>query len=230
MNEDFEEFKKNISWFISQSDKIDFLNTETEIELTEKFCNTFPILSNLISKARILTLKINNQLYKLFSWTNKNGLSCGWLNKIEQNTSSQLPIIEEHKLLLNEIGGIQESYNQPEPSLSNNQNFMFIESECSLGINDWDDYYKELCEEENVEPINYKNLVCFVVEANGDANTYDPKTKEILLFSHDHCFDNVEVLENQPEYTFHTINGVVNFVDYVETLAAEWKNEIKKHG
>ena len=230
MNEDFEEFKKDISWFISQSDKIDFLDTETEIELTEKFRNTFPILSNLISKARILTLTINNQLYKLFSWTNKNGLSCGWLNKIEQNTSSQLPIIEEHRLLLNEIGGIQESYNEPEPSLSNNQNFMFIESECSLGINDWDDYYEELCAEKNVEPINYKNLVCFVVEANGDATTYDPKTKEILLFSHDHCFDNVEVLENQPEYTFHTINGVVNFVDYVETLATEWKNEIKKHG
>lgn len=229
MNEDFEEFKKDISWFISQSDKIDFLDTETEIELTEKFRNTFPILSNLISKARILTLTINNQLYKLFSWTNKNGLSCGWLNKIEQNTSSQLPIIEEHRLLLNEIGGIQESYNQPEPSLSNNQNFMFIESECSLGINDWDDYYEELCEEENVEPINYKILVCFVVEANGDATTYDPKTKEIFLFSHDHCFDNVEVLENQAEYTFHTINGVVNFVGYVETLAAEWKNEIKKH-
>ena len=230
MNEDFEEFKKDISWFISQSDKIDFLNTETEIELTEKFCNTFPILSNLISKARILTLTISNQLYKLFSWTNKNGLSCGWLNKIEQNTNSQLPIIEEHRLLLNEIGGIQESYNQPEPSFSNNQNFMFIESECSLGINDWDDYYEELCEEENVEPINYKNLVCFVVEANGDATTYDPKTKEIFLFSHNHCFDNVEVLENQPEYTFHKINGVVNFVDYVETLAAEWQNEIKKHG
>ncbi|MFV0541423.1 MAG: hypothetical protein ACK5MZ_09345 [Aestuariibaculum sp.] len=227
MNKDFEEFKNDVSWFINQSDKIDFLDTKTQIKLTEKFCNTFPVLSNLISEARILTLTINKQLYKLFSWTNKNGLSCGWLNKIEQNTSSNLPLIEEHKLLLNEIGGIQESYNQPEPSLSNNQNFMFIESECSFGINDWDNFYGDLCEEENVEPINYKNFICFVVEANGGATTYNPKTKEILLFSHDHCFDNVKVLENQPEYTFHTINNVVNFVDYVETLATEWKNEIK---
>lgn len=227
MNKDFETFKEDISWFIQKSDKIEFLETETIYTLTDKFQETFPKLSVLIKKARILNLKINSQPYKLFSWNNKDNLSCGWLNKIEINGNSTMNLIDEHRLLLNEIGGIQESYNQPEPSLCNNQNFMFIESECTNGIGGWDDYYEELCAEENKSQIDYKNFVCFVQEANGNVTLYDPKSKEIFLFAHDHCFDNVVFLENQPEYTFHKINDVVSFVDYVETLAMEWNNETK---
>jgi len=227
MNKDFEAFKKDILWFISQSDKIEFLETENKLKVSEKFQNTFPVLSDLIGKARVLNLKINDTFYKLFSWTNKDGLSCGWLNKMEENPNTNLNLIDEHRLLLNEIGGIQESYNQPEPSLSNNQEFMFIESECTLGINDWDDYYEEECNNHNCSPIDFKDFICFVVEANGDATLYNPETKEVFLFAHDHYFENVEFVENQPEYTFHKINGVTNFADYVETLAAEWKNEIK---
>jgi len=227
MNKDFEAFKKDISWFINQSDKIEFLETENEIILSETFQKTFPILSSLIINARILNLKINNQSYKLFSWTNNENLSCGWLNKIEENFEPTLNLIEEHKLLLKEIGGIQESYNEPEPSLTNNQNFLFIESECTTGIGDWDDYYEELCNEEDKPKIDFKEFICFVQEANGDVTLYNPKNKEVMLFAHDHCFDNVEFLENQPEYTFHKIHNIENFVDYVENLATEWKNEIK---
>jgi hypothetical protein len=227
MDKDFETFKEDISWFIKQSDKVDFLDTESEFQLSENFQNTFPILTKLIKQARILNLNINSESYKLFSWTNKNGLSCGWLNKIEKKSITTLNLIAEHKLLLREIGGIQESYNQPEPSLCNNQNYMFIESECSIGIGGWDKYYEEMCKEENRSQIEFKNFICFVQEANGDVTLYDQRNKEVMLFAHDHSFDNVEFLENQPEYTFHKINNIISFVDYVETLATEWENEIE---
>ncbi|MDO5614704.1 MAG: hypothetical protein Q4G16_00815 [Cruoricaptor ignavus] len=227
MNIDFETFKSDISWFISKTDKIDFLNSQKEILLSNEFKNTFPILSELIEQARILELKINNQLFRLYSWTNKDKLSCGWLNKIENIGNSNLNLIEEHKLLLNEIGGIQESYNKPEESLCNNQDFMFIESECTAGLGDLGDYYEEECNEKGCNQMDYKDFICFVGEANGNVTLYDPKTKEVFLFAHDHCFENVEVLENQPEYTFYKIKNVNNFIDYVETLASEWINEIK---
>lgn len=227
MKEDFETFKEDISWFITQYDKVNFLQTENKLQLSQNFQNTFPVLTELIQQARILNLNINNQSYKLFSWTNKSDLSCGWLNKIEKNPNTTLYLIEEHKLLLSEIGGIQESYNQPEPSLCNNQNFMFIESECSNGIGGWDGYYEEMCNEENKIQIEFKDFIYFVQETNGDVTLYNPKNSEVFLFAHDHSFDNVEFLENQPEYTFHKINNITNFVDYVEALATEWKNEIK---
>jgi hypothetical protein len=227
MNEDFETFKNNKSWFFETSDKIDFLYTENELQLSETFKKTFPLLTELLRKARILKLKINEQLYQLFSWTNKDGFSCGWLNKIEENTGTTFNLIKEHELLLSEIGGIQESYNQPEPGLSNNQNFMFIQSECFVGIGGCEETYEEICNEENKQPIDFNDLICFVEEANGNMTLYNPENKEVLLFAGDHCFDNVEILENQPAYTFYKINNVTTFVDYVETLATEWKNEIK---
>lgn len=223
MNKDFEAFKKDISWFISNTDNVEFIDKDEAIQLSEEFKNTYPITTALILKARVLNLTVNNELYKLFSWTNKDDVSCGWLNKIEENTGSELNLIEEHKLLLSEIGGIQESYNQPEDSLCNNQNFMFIGSECYLGLDGWDDSYIESCESEDKKPIDFKDFICFVEEANGNVTLYDPKTCEVMLYAHDHCFDNVECVEDQPEYTFYKINGAHSFVDYVETLAKEWK-------
>lgn len=227
MNKDFETFKNNKKWFFEASDKVEFLYTENELQLSETFNSTFPLLTELLHQARILKLKINDQPYKLFSWTNKDDSSCGWLNKVEENVSTTFKLIEEHELLLSEIGGIHESYNQPEPSLSNNQNFMFTQSGCFTGIGGCEETYEEICNGENKQPIDFKDLICFVEEANGNMTLYNPKNKEVLLFAGDHCFDNVEVLENQPDYTFYKINNITNFVDYVETLAAEWKNEIK---
>ncbi|MFN8347286.1 MAG: hypothetical protein U0X91_19945 [Spirosomataceae bacterium] len=225
MNIDFETFKNDITWFIKPTDKVELLDTTLNFGLTDKFQATFPVLTTLIQKSRTLNLTINNQQYRLFSWTKKDNKSFGWLTKIESDETSDIELIDEHEQLLNEIGGIQESYNQPEPSLTNNQNFLFIKSECTKGIGGWDDYYDIMCEEENKPQIDYKDFICFVQEANGDVTLYDKNTKEVFLFAHDHSFDNVEFLENQPEYTFHKINGIKTFVDYVESLATEWTNE-----
>ncbi|MEC4054071.1 hypothetical protein VSP10_14925 [Myroides odoratimimus] len=222
MNRDFEEFRKNVSWFISSKDQVELLGLKECFQLSTSFNQTYPVLTKLILKARILNLKINNQEFILFSWTTKEGESCGWLNKLENITKDKYNLIDEHLLLLNEIGGIQESYNQPEDSLCNNQNFMFIASSCHLGIEDWDLYYKQACGEEYKLLPSFEELICFVEEANGNLTLYDSKTKKVLLFAPDHCFDNVSCLEGQPEYTFYTIDGVEGFVDYVETLANEW--------
>ncbi|MGB0871018.1 MAG: hypothetical protein ACPGSD_15610 [Flavobacteriales bacterium] len=136
-------------------------------------------------------------------------------------------MIQEHELLLRNIGGIRESFNEPENSFTNNQNFMFIGSECSMGIGDWIDYYSISCEEEGKKQIDHSKLLAFVHEANGALTLYDPVTKKVFLFSHDHCFENVKFMENQPEYTFHTFKSVVTLVDYVEVLGKEWIENIK---
>ncbi|MEM9338923.1 MAG: hypothetical protein AAGA66_09360, partial [Bacteroidota bacterium] len=91
-----------------------------------------------------------------------DGQICGWLNQQETKEEFKYELIQEHELLIRNIGGIRESFNQPEDSFSNNQNFMFIGSECSRGIGDWDDYYSMTCEEEGKNQINFSNLLAFV--------------------------------------------------------------------
>lgn len=104
---------------------------------------------------------------------------------------------------------------------------MFIGSQCSRGIGSWNNYYSAVCQDEQLEEIDYSNLLAFVSEANGALTLYDLVTKEVLLFSHDHSFEDVIFLRDQPKYTFHTFKNVNNFTDYVEALARQWLTIIK---
>lgn len=229
-NNDFDIFKQEISWFIKPTDKIEL--TKAELKFSDNLISTFPTLYKLVSQARVLgvTLTRQNEItnYKLLSWTDNENLKSCWLCKFDKQ-EAEIEILPEHQLLIDNIGGIQESYKQLETDkeiLTDNQNFLFIKSECTKGIGSWDDYYQEMCKEEQKPLLDYKDFVCFVQEANGDVTLYDPKTKEVMLFAHDHCFENVEFLEDQPEYTFHKIKDITNFIDYAETLAHQWLENI----
>ncbi|QNR25141.1 hypothetical protein [Croceimicrobium hydrocarbonivorans] len=226
INKDFKVFKSEVNWFLSPDSKIEF-QKQKEIRLSEEFKGTFPNLTKLILKSRATFLSIDTINYILFAWDTLDGKVCGWLNQQEAEQEFKCELIQEHHLLLQNIGGIRESFNPPENSCSNNQNFMFIASECSRGIGDYVNYYPTMCEEEGKHQIDYSTLLAFANEANGALTMYDPKTKKVFLFSHDHCFENVEFMENQPEYTFHTFKKVVIFEDYVEDLAKEWIEIIK---
>lgn len=228
---DFDIFKQEISWFIEPMDKVDLATAIPNFSIT--FISTFPTLHKLLSQATVLevrlTRKNNTAYYKLFSWTDKNNLKSGWLCKFETD-EQELQILEEHQLLLDNLGGIQESYTQIETEneiLTDNQNFIFTKSECRKGLEDWTELYDETCNDEGLEKINTMDLICFASEANGNETFYDLKTKQILLFASDHSFDNVEVLKGQPEYTFYTINGVTTFVNYVEVLAQQWLDNLQ---
>lgn len=222
---DFDIFKKEITWFIKPNSDVTFV--KQDFRISEEFNNTFPKLSLLIKKARISNIKVDNQDYILFAWNNQENHICGWLNKIENEENEALELINEHQLLLKNIGGIQESFNSPENSFCNNQNFMFINSECFKGIGEYEDYYTSACEEENFEKIDFSNFLSFAYEANGALTMYNSSSKEVFLFSHDHSFDNVSFVKNQPEYTFHSFKNVTTFIDYVEELANQWIEYIK---
>jgi hypothetical protein len=163
--------------------------------------------------------------YRLYSWNTKDGNTAGWLCRIETNNST-IEILLEHQLLVDNIGGIEESYGSDEcEKLTDNQNFLFIKSECKTIDKDLKDIYLDICEEENLKPLTTDNFITFAVEANGNTTFYDLREKRVFLFAQDHCFDYVTEVENQPEYTFYTINGVEIFVDYVEKLAKQWLDE-----
>lgn len=229
-NKDLDIFKNEVSWFFNPSDIIEL--TASQLGFSDNFISTFPKLHKLVSQATVLGFAMarKNKIahYIIFSWTGTDNLKSGWLCKFETNTNN-IEILYEHQLLLENIGGIQESYTQiniEEEMLTDNQNFLFIKSECTKGLGDWTELYDQVCEDENAKQIDPKNLVCFAGEANGNETFYNLNTKQVLVFASDHCFENVEVLKGQPEFTFYTINGITTFVDYAETLAQQWLDNI----
>lgn len=224
-NDDFRAFKEAKSWFFKPDASILF-KEKRDLRLSEEFKETFPGLSSIAEKARTTILEIDGEEYLLLAWNNKDDQICGWLNKIEDPESFFCELIPEHELLLRNIGGIVESFNQPEVWLGNNQDFMFTGSACFKGIGRWEEYYSMLCEEGGFEQIDYSQFLTFVEEANGGMTMYDTYTKKVVIFSHDHCFTNVDFMEKQPEYTFHTIHAVETFIDYVEEVAAQWKVQL----
>lgn len=99
------------------------------------------------------------------------------------------------------------------------------------GLNYWNDYFMEMCEEDSKTPIlkrqgyqfNIDKLFIMAEEANGNLTLCDANSEEIFLFAPDHCFENISVCGDLPEYTFYTIEGGENLVDYVELIAKQWR-------
>lgn len=222
---DIESFRKEVTWFIKPYDQVEHVSSN--LTLDAEFKREFPKLTQLINKARVTDLKINSIPYKLLAWDSKDSGICGWLMKLDNELGNDLGLLSEHKLLVKNIGGIKEYFNGPQDTLISNQNFVFTKSECRIGIGGWDDYYNMVCEESNMTQIDYSNFIAFAEEANGALTLYNKTNKLVFLFSHDHSFENVEFLANQPEYTFHTFKGIKTFKDYIGALADQWLQTLK---
>jgi len=219
-NRDFEALKEEVTWFLRPGSQVSF--KEKDLRLSEEFASVFPVLAALLGNVRATYLEIDGADHLLLAWDNSNGSVRGWLNRLEDPQGYPYGLLAEHELLLRNIGGMKENFNLFSESLSDNQEWMFLGSECSMGLGDYEGYYEMMCEDAGFDHIDSSDYLVFAEEANGARTMYDRKDGKVYLFSHDHSFENVRFQPGQPEYTFHTINGVKTFVDYVEELAGQW--------
>lgn len=231
-NPEFLAFYQEKSWWFEAFDTLQITKTYQTFPFSQQFLQTFPTLAQLIQQANICEITCDEQNFRLFSWHCQDNVTRGWLNKIETLDYQQgicQDFIAEHNLLLNEIGGIQECSENPNNSFSNNQNFMFVGSECRQAMFYNLNEYLDDCRIENISPIDFENWICFVEEANGGEIIYNPKTTEVLMVTGDHCFNYVTPLVGQPsdDYIYH-IDGVTTFVDFVEQFALQWLSIITK--
>ena len=234
MNKYFNAFQDETRWFNNKKEPIEIFEIKF-FNLTQKFQETFPTTTELINSSAKTGVEYKGKSMILFTWEIGGEIS-GWMCQFDKPT---IQLIEEHQLLIDNIGGIIESFNGPESielngvdynyTLTLNQDFMFVGSMNTDKL-DWEEYYIDRCKEMGFKPIDLSNSVCFTKEANGAKYLYDRKTKEVKLFSHDHAFRFVEFLPNHPEYTMHKVNGADNFTEFVELTAKQWNKyfEIKK--
>jgi len=231
MNKSFQAFRNEIKSFNYKNEPIKVFEIENFF-LTKKFEEIFPLASELINKSIKTGIEFKGKSMILFTWEIENKIS-GWLCQFDK---SKINLIEEHQILIDNIGGIIESFNGPESaeingidynySLTLNQDFICVGSLC-LDKPSWLDYYLEWCKEKKVEPIDLSNSVFFTREANGANYFYERKTKEVLLFSYDNAFEFVEPLPNQPERSIYKVKGVENFREFVELIAKQWNKHFE---
>ncbi len=231
MNKYFQAFKNEISWFNYKNEPMEVFEIE-EFNLTDRFKEIFPITTALINLSKKTGVEFKGKSLVLFTWEIEEKIS-GWMCQFDK---PNIDLIEEHQVLIDNIGGIIESFNGPESveingidynyTLTLNQDFMFVGS-LNTDKLDWAEYYLESCEKLNFKPIDLTNKVFFTKEANGAKYFYNKETKEVNLFSHDHAFGFVDFLPNQPKYTMHKIKGVNIFEDFVELIAEQWNKHFE---
>lgn len=234
MNKYYEAFKNEIKSFNYKNEPIEVFDIK-EFNLSLRFKEIFPEATNLINKSQKTGLEFKGKSLILFTWEIGNEI-CGWLCQFDKPS---VQLINEHQILIDNIGGIIESFNGPESieideinynyTFTLNQDHMFVGS-LNTDKLDWEEYYVDRCKEMSIEPIDLSNSVFFTKEANGAKYFYDRETKKVKLFSHDHAFRFVEFLPNHPEYTMHNIKGITNFTQFVELTAKQWTKyfEIKR--
>ncbi|MCA0238305.1 MAG: hypothetical protein LCH81_18165 [Bacteroidetes bacterium] len=126
------------------------------------------------------------------------------------------------------MGGIRESYGSNEKDLALNHHFLFIGSRCETGLVSRTKFYEELCREQGYQPLKTRGMVTFALEASGNRTLYDIASEMVLLYATDHNFNFVTPVPDQPEFTFYTIHGADTFTEYVELLARQWLEFVKK--
>lgn len=194
--------------------------------LSQIFRDTFPSMAALLDRARVSHLDINGQMHRLFVWENSSGHSIGWLSVLEQETAYTIPLIEKHRLLLSQVGGIRKWFHiyEGDYPFFVSMSFWFTGSACKPALEGWSDYYQTSCDIEGVTPLDASNWICFAEMGNGDQALYNPANEQVYLFAHDYGFGFSGVLpvKGQPSETFFTIPGASTFVDCVESLAKAW--------
>ena len=103
MNKYFNAFQTEIGWFNYKKEPIDVFEID-KFNLTQKFQDTFLITSELINISVKTGVEFKEKSMVLFTWEIGGEIS-GWICQFDKPT---IQLIEEHYVLIDNIGGIIE--------------------------------------------------------------------------------------------------------------------------
>ncbi|UJF34442.1 hypothetical protein [Paenibacillus hexagrammi] len=224
VNKDWSDFTNEIRWFVKPNDQVSLsmtLDGNDFFKFPDTFTSMYPVLSDLLKKARVTRVQINELHFQLLGWSDHNENSFGWLAKPPAIDINK-PLSKEHRLLLTYFGGITERWNESEDSWLLNLNSALTLEDAVEGFREWEDYITYMINDEGlVSPINAKDYIAFAFEANGNMTLYHRQHSSIMMLAHDHCFEHITPLEGYPEYTLYTINDCSNLVAWIEEVARQ---------
>ncbi|RAV22984.1 hypothetical protein DQG23_01925 [Paenibacillus contaminans] len=223
-NTDWNDFIKDITWFIKPNDKVtlsESLSGYTAFSLSKTFIDRYPALSKLLLKARVTNVTVNDDHYQLLGWTNKRGKSFGWLAKPPASEINK-PLCKDHRLLLEYFGGITERWHEKNGSWLLNLNSALTNDAAAEGFQGLETYIDDICSDnDSKSTVNPSEYIAFAFEANGNMTLYHKDNSSVIMIAPDHCFDYLHPYEGYPEYTIYRIDDCPDFVAWVETVAKQ---------
>jgi hypothetical protein len=226
---DWEDLSNAHKGLTSSSDNIVIKRVDDRFIPTDDMRLKFPKMTQLLGKARITQLSINNTDYVIFGWTHQNGCSLGWLCSPPVNTTNTR-YLPEHRVLLANFGGIDKHWGDSEGTWLINLNGALSEKIAKTDFAEQSDffgYFSERCKEESLRPnLNAEAFTVFALEANGNFTAYHRYDGQVIMFAHDHCFDHLRSFPDCPEYSFYKIDGCATFGEWVEIIANQWLKQV----
>jgi len=222
---DWELFVEEVPWFLEADDAVCVSTTTGGFHLPSTVARKFPAFARLLDKSLVTPVSVNNHAFNLIAWNAAGAARMGWLCPASKE-SPPADIHRDHADLLRCFGGIVERFNEPDETWLLNQDDVLTRREAANDASLINDYLWAF-EEEGVElPIQTTDYYVIARECNGNATLCHRKTGRVLLFAPDHCFDHVTRLQECPENTLYTLDGVATLRDWVNQVAEQWLSYI----
>lgn len=223
MNRHWEHFASEISWFVSDRKRIEV----GELALpgswipTRDFSALFPTLSVLLQAAHTSRICIDDDDFLLFSWGVQDAFS-SWLSPLPPSIVN-CNVCGAHRTLFESFGGITERSGEFEESWLLNMEESLSVKEAQRDVSFIAEYEWAFAELPGGIPIDMIAYYSISREANGNTTLCHRETGEVLLFAPDHAFNYIVPLEGCPEYTLYSIVGAPTFIEWVEVVARQWR-------
>jgi hypothetical protein len=226
MNPHWQSFADDVPWFLTGNERVvvgDVADPGTW-RLPNAVARVFPRLADLLATAYTSNVAVGSQPYVLFSWDGDYGPSA-WLSpRAARSVAGDL--LPAHRDLLAVFGGITERSNEPEATWLLNTNDSLTLEEASHDATFITEYEWAFAEVPGGIPIDLDTYYSISREANGNTTFCHRRHGDVVLFAPDHSFDDVEPLEGCPPYTLYRRRGAGTFVEWVETVAAQWASAL----
>jgi hypothetical protein len=228
VNQHWEEFTEEISWFL-QPDQI----AEVGVSLppgswttaSPEFDQFFPELYGILREAVVTPVAVAGVGYQLYTWLRRDGSRCCWLSPL----ASPIPppsLHPDHSVLLRSFGGIVERSNEPDWWVLNHNDVLTEDAARRDGTFIKD--YAWAFEAASIDiPIDMEQFYAIAEEANGNITLCHRLSGAVVLFAPDHAFDYVEPFPGCPEYTLYRLPRALSFRDWVNTIAQQWRGWIE---
>ena len=225
---DWNAFTESVPWFLDMQQAVTVEDSRPGLTVSAAFQECFPVLSSLLNRAKVTGVTIDSARYDLLGWNSHDGFRVGWLCPALGDPAPN-NLVEEHRLLLSEFGGISERFNEPEDTWLLNHNEALTLREAQHDASFMADYRWAFEDPGIPVPIAFSDYYAIAREANGNTTLCHRKSGDVILFATDHAHKHVTPLKGCPDYTLYTIDDTPTFVDWVEEIARQWKSHITEN-
>jgi hypothetical protein len=210
-------------WLVGSADKSIAVPAHQSFSPTRQFETAFPLLTTLLSHARLWEVSLPKGTQLLFAWGGKAPNVRAWLSPLVATVPDKAA--PDHQILLGCFGGISERFNEPARNWLLNHNQMLIASEVDRDASFLTDYLWAF-EECGGIPIDVKEYYPVAWEANGNCVLCSHDSGELLFFAPDHCDKNLLPYAQCPMYSLHVHRQAAKISEWIEHIADQWLRDI----